>query len=65
MKPHFDHPSKVRWQKLILSGSLWLSAEILLGSVGLDNLADYSEFLLQSRVSGQLMEVVSGWINLM
>ncbi|HEY9737140.1 MAG TPA: hypothetical protein V6D06_12690 [Trichocoleus sp.] len=65
MKPHFDDKPKVRWQKLFLHGSLWLSAEILLGSVGLDNLADYSEFLLQSRVSTQLMEVVSSWMNLM
>lgn len=37
---------KVHWQKLFVKATVWLAAEIALNLVGLDNLADYSEFLL-------------------
>jgi len=42
-------PFGVRWRRLMTQGSLWLATEIVMGSLGLDTIADYSEFLLQSR----------------
>lgn len=43
-------PLGVRWRRLCTQGSLWLAAEIVMGLIGLDTIADYSEFLLQSRL---------------
>ena len=40
---------KIQWKKLWLKIILWLGAEILLTSIGLDNLADYSEFLGEQK----------------
>ncbi len=40
---------KVQWQKLWFKTILWLGAEILLTLMGLDDLADYSEFLYQQK----------------
>ena len=40
---------KVQWQKLWFKTILWLGAEILLTLMGLDHLADYSEFLYQQK----------------
>lgn len=37
--------TQVRQQKLLSDLTLWLAAELLLTLVGLDTLADYSEFL--------------------
>lgn len=34
-----------RWQRFYLHGSVWLITEVVLGFMGLDQLADYSEFL--------------------
>lgn len=34
-----------RWQRFYLHGSVWLITEVVLGLMGLDDLADYSEFL--------------------
>lgn len=36
---------KIKWKKLWLKIIIWLGAEILLTAIGLDDLADYSEFL--------------------
>lgn len=47
-------PMKVRWKVLISKASIWLASEIFLTLVGLDNVADYSEFVLQSKAAGQL-----------
>ncbi|HEY9762578.1 MAG TPA: hypothetical protein V6D07_08640 [Trichocoleus sp.] len=65
MNPNPEMKPKVRWKKLLLHGSLWVSTEVLLGAVGLDNLADYSEFLMQSRLSTHLMEVVSNVVTML
>jgi hypothetical protein len=35
---------QLRWRKLIVQTTLWLVAEVLLTSIGTDDLADYSEF---------------------
>ncbi|WP_421658951.1 hypothetical protein [Leptothermofonsia sp. ETS-13] len=32
--------------------TIWLAAEILLTVVGLDNLADYSEFIFERELAG-------------
>lgn len=37
------------WQKLLVKMTFWLLAEIILTLVGLDDLADYSEFLLSEK----------------
>ncbi len=34
-----------RWQRFLMNGTVWLTAEIVLGLIGLDHLADYGEFL--------------------
>lgn len=39
---------QVQWKKLLAKIIVWLAAEILLNFLGLDNLADYSEFLFVS-----------------
>lgn len=38
---------KLQWKKLLVKTTLWLAAEIILNVVGLDNLADYSEFIYE------------------
>ncbi|ERT08991.1 hypothetical protein M595_1051 [Lyngbya aestuarii BL J] len=41
---------QVRWKKLITKTLIWLLAELLLNLIGLDDLADYSEFLFERNV---------------
>ncbi|EAW35941.1 hypothetical protein [Lyngbya sp. PCC 8106] len=41
---------QVRWKKLITKTLIWLLAELLLNLIGLDDLADYSEFLFERDV---------------
>ncbi len=41
---------KVYWKVLILKLASWIVAEITLNLVGLDNLANYSEFLSQAHL---------------
>lgn len=36
---------QVKWGKMVVKIAIWLTAEVLLNLVGLDNLADYSEFI--------------------
>ena len=36
---------KIKWQKLLTSLFIWAIAETTLNVVGLDTIADYSEFL--------------------
>ena len=37
---------QIRWKKLSRNVGIWLTTEVLLNLIGLDNFADYSEFLL-------------------
>lgn len=37
----------IQWKKIFVKTSLWLVTEIILNLVGLDNLADYSEFVFE------------------
>ncbi len=36
---------KIRWKKFLTNSFMWLSAEIFLNCIGLDTVADYSEFV--------------------
>ncbi len=36
---------KSDWKSTVVKATIWLAAEVLLNVVGLDNLADYSEFV--------------------
>lgn len=36
---------QIQWNKLIAKLIIWITAEILLSFLGLDDLADYSEFI--------------------
>ena len=38
------------WRILLFKTTVWLVAEILLNFLGLDDLADYSEFLFEKNV---------------
>jgi hypothetical protein len=42
---------QTQWKKLIVKVTAWLAAEIILNLLGLDNLADYSEFLYEHEVT--------------
>lgn len=41
---------KSHWKTLIMKTTIWLAAEIILNLLGLDNLADYSEFIYEQEV---------------
>ncbi len=41
---------KIQWKKLLVKTIVWLAAEIILNLIGLDNLADYSEFIYEQEV---------------
>ncbi|MEB3229581.1 MAG: hypothetical protein VKJ64_01125 [Leptolyngbyaceae bacterium] len=40
---------QVRWKQLIIQFSVWLMAEVVFTSIGIDDLADYSEYQLASK----------------
>lgn len=42
---------KIEWQQLIIKIFFWLLVEIIFTSIGIDDLADYSEFLLMPKVT--------------
>ncbi|BAY87416.1 hypothetical protein NIES267_69380 [Calothrix parasitica NIES-267] len=42
----------VRWQKLLIKTSFWLATEIVLNLIGIDDLADYSEFVYENKNFG-------------
>lgn len=39
---------KVRWKKLLARMAVWLAFEILFNFLGLDDLADYGEFVFET-----------------
>lgn len=41
----------VNWKTLLAKTTVWLAVEILLNFLGLDNLADYSEFIFGRNVA--------------
>lgn len=38
--------NQIKWSKLAAKLTVWVASELLLGWTGLDNLADYGEFIL-------------------
>ncbi len=42
---------KMQWRKMWVKASIWLVTEIILNLLGLDNLADYSEFIFEQEVA--------------
>ncbi len=49
---------KLEWKKILLKTTIWLAVEIMLNLLGLDNLADYSEFIYELKfgVSGRFYQ---------
>jgi hypothetical protein len=43
-------PMNVQWKKLLVKATLWLAFEICLNFIGLDEVADYSEFIFERPV---------------
>ncbi|MGB7443607.1 MAG: hypothetical protein WA919_21290 [Coleofasciculaceae cyanobacterium] len=41
---------QVQWKKVLVKTTVWLAAEIILNSLGLDELADYSEFIYEQEL---------------
>lgn len=48
---------KIQWTKLIFKTVIWFATELTLTCLGLDDLADYTEFVFQNR--GDLTIAVS------
>lgn len=42
---------KTQWQKIWVKAIAWLVVEIVLNVLGLDNLADYSEFIFEKEAA--------------
>ncbi len=42
---------KMQWKRLWVKATIWLVTEIILNTLGLDNLADYSEFLFEKELA--------------
>ena len=40
----------VRWKKLLLTTTFWLATEIWFNFLGIDEIADYSEFIFKQQV---------------
>ena len=40
----------VRWKKLLMTTTIWLATEIWFNFLGIDNLADYSEFIFERNL---------------
>ena len=44
----------IYWSKLFMKAVLWVFTEVTLTCLGLDDLADYSEFVIQDRSSSSV-----------
>lgn len=40
----------VQWQKLLLIATFWLATEIYFNFLGIDEIADYSQFIFKQQV---------------
>jgi len=58
-------PRSIRWRKFLVKSTVWLSSELVLGMIGADTLADYSEFLMQNRVADHLGNAIAAITTLM
>jgi hypothetical protein len=41
---------QTNWKNLLLKTAIWIFVEIILNFVGLDSLADYSEFVFERQI---------------
>lgn len=48
------------WQKLIIKIFFWLLVEAIFNLIGIDDIADYSEFLLMPKVTLQSERSLAG-----
>lgn len=48
---------KVQWKKLLTRTAIWLAAEILLNVLGIDDLADYSEFIFERHEAADFVNL--------
>lgn len=49
------------WQKILIKIAFWLIVEVILNLLGLDNLADYSEFVFEGKamlIKNYICEIV-------
>ncbi|MGK7879648.1 MAG: hypothetical protein AB4060_06055 [Crocosphaera sp.] len=53
---------KVYWRKLLVQASLWMTSKILLNFLGLDNIADYSEFLLKQKATIFMSQAIPNFV---
>lgn len=51
------------WQKLITKIFVWLLLEAVLSLIGIDDLADYSEFLMIPKITVQSERSLIGELN--
>lgn len=49
----------IRWQKLLVKTFFWLATEIVLNLIGIDDLADYSEFIFENKNLTTNLECIS------
>lgn len=54
----------INLKALLTKLSVWLAIEIVLNLVGLDNLADYSEFILNQTAENRQSGLLNGDITL-
>ena len=53
---------KIQWSKLFFKTVIWLGTELALTCLGLDDLADYTEFVFQTR-NGLTVPVVTSQVT--
>lgn len=49
----------VRWRKLLIKISFWLVTEFLFNLLGIDDLADYGEFVYENKNFGAKTKCIS------
>ncbi len=59
MAKQLKESAQARWRKTLIKGTLWLSSELVLGMVGMDTVADYSEFLMNSQLVDHLNQAIA------
>lgn len=48
---------KAQWKSILFKTTIWLAAEIFLNLLGIDNLADYGEFVFgRKSITGNYFE---------
>lgn len=51
----------IAWKKLIFTVITWSMTEIILGIVGLDDLADYGEFVFHQTLRASSVSIIQIW----